>query len=249
MIFLCFSSKDRHSIVESFLYHLRNCGMETWYDRSKIVLGDERNYKNFNEGILQNKYSLIILSKNTIESVCANEEIDIIYKQYKTGKMTVFPVFYELKARDLPMKYKWMTSLVYKELKASDGTLGTCNHIVVKFLNDLIIAEKYKTIEDCTNMLNKAGEKYISTILSNYLQIDHQNYNAKISLVYCVYQYCTTKIAQIKPLVSLPFEHMFAINKLNLKIDSREVLILELSSVLLLNQLARMIQDKNDNLT
>ena len=49
MLFFCFSSKDRHSIVESILFHLTNYGLPVWYDRHKMLLGDERDNKNFDE--------------------------------------------------------------------------------------------------------------------------------------------------------------------------------------------------------
>ena len=77
-VFLCFSSKDRYEIVESIHYHLANIGIPTWYDRKEILMGDNRNYKNFTEGVCGCKYAIIILSLNAINSVCANEEIDLI---------------------------------------------------------------------------------------------------------------------------------------------------------------------------
>lgn len=80
MLFFCFSSKDRHSIVESILFHLTNYGLPVWYDRHKMLLGDERDNKNFDEGVKACNYSIIILSANTIASECANEEIDLIYQ-------------------------------------------------------------------------------------------------------------------------------------------------------------------------
>lgn len=45
MIFLCFSSGDRYSIVKSCLYHLKNYGYETWYDYHELILGDKKREK------------------------------------------------------------------------------------------------------------------------------------------------------------------------------------------------------------
>ena len=108
MLFFCFSSKDRHSIVESILFHLTNYGLPVWYDRHKMLLGDERDNKNFDEGVKACNYSIIILSANTIASECANEEIDLIYQRYKQHKMYVFPIFFNIKASQLPEKYCWI---------------------------------------------------------------------------------------------------------------------------------------------
>ena len=59
-VFLCFSSKDRYEIVESIYYHLKNFGVSVWYDRAEILMGDNRNQKNFTEGVCRcNLYSRI----------------------------------------------------------------------------------------------------------------------------------------------------------------------------------------------
>ena len=116
MLFFCFSSKDRHSIVESILFHLTNYGLPVWYDRHKMLLGDERDNKNFDEGVKACNYSIIILSANTIASECANEEIDLIYQRYKQHKMYVFPIFFNIKASQLPEKYCWMKTAAESHL-------------------------------------------------------------------------------------------------------------------------------------
>lgn len=142
MLFFCFSSKDRHPIVESILFHLTNYGLPVWYDRHKMLLGDERDYKNFDEGVNSCNYAIIILSKNTIKSTCANEEIDLIYEKFKRRQMYVFPLFFNIKASDLPKKYTWMTKLVYKELTIGNDSRSACNHIICRILLDEI--QKYK---------------------------------------------------------------------------------------------------------
>ena len=93
MLFFCFSSKDRHSIVESILFHLTNYGLPVWYDRHKMLLGDERDNKNFDEGVKACNYSIIILSANTIASECANEEIDLIIRDINSIKCMCFLYF------------------------------------------------------------------------------------------------------------------------------------------------------------
>lgn len=97
MLLFCFSSKDRHSIVESMPFHLTNYGIPVWYDRHKMLLGDERDYKNFDKGVNSCNYDVIILSQNTINSQCANEEINLIHENHKKRQTYVFPLFYNLR--------------------------------------------------------------------------------------------------------------------------------------------------------
>ena len=82
MIFLCFSSKDRYTIVESIMYHLKNYGLSVWYDYHKLILGDDRDYRNLIEGIEQNNYAIVLLTENVFDCVCANDELNVIHRQY-----------------------------------------------------------------------------------------------------------------------------------------------------------------------
>lgn len=179
MIFLCFSSKDRYDIVESIYYHIKNLGISVWYDRNEILMGDDRDYKNFVEGVDSCKYAIIILSPNSIESVCANEEIDLIYNRYKIGKVYVFPVFYNISANKIPEKYLWMTKLIYKELNISIDSRGLCNHVICKYLLDQVKLLKYQSINELKNL----SIPYLSLIIDSYSEVDGNNYNARIALL------------------------------------------------------------------
>lgn len=190
MLFFCFSSKDRHSIVESILFHLTNYGLPVWYDRHKMLLGDERDNKNFDEGVKACNYSIIILSANTIASECANEEIDLIYQRYKQHKMYVFPIFFNIKASQLPEKYCWMKRLVYKELTVANDSRSACNHIICKVTLDELQKYKIKTINEYLKLYkNNKAFSYLTELIDSYCKISDENYNAQIALLYagCLY--------------------------------------------------------------
>lgn len=91
-IFICFSAKDRYDIAQPIVYHLKNYGIDVWYDRYEMVMGDNRLKKNIEEGAGTSKYAIIILSSNTITSLCAREEIQILKSRYFKGEVTIFPV-------------------------------------------------------------------------------------------------------------------------------------------------------------
>ncbi len=238
MIFFCFSSKDRYTVVESFLYHIKNFGFKVWYDRHDIILGDNRNYVNFVEGIEMNSYSVIILTENTMNSICANEEIDLIKAKYNKGEMTVFPIYYNLKASELPQKYQWMNNLVYKELTPSTGSLGACNHIFTKILKDKIVGPHYNIL-DFTNYYSKLEKKdpFISKMLESYLLIDSNNFNSRISIMYSLYSYIELNHdVQLHSLYfKKGFERIFNLSKLSIDIDLRELLYCEYLLLIILN--------------
>lgn len=230
MIFFCFSSKDRYTVVEPIFFHVKNFGFDVWYDRHDIVLGDNRNYVNFVEGVENNKFAIIILSQNTINSICANEEIDLIKAKYEKGEMTVFPLYYKLKAEELPEQYEWLNTMVYKELDDSTGTLSACNHIFTKVLKSTI-THKYKNLSTFANYYSTLEERdeYIEHLLTSYFIIDEKNYNARITILYAIYSYInyTYKTPSTPIYCTKGFERTFSLTKLNIDLDLREILYCE----------------------
>ena len=238
MLFLCFSSKDRNDIVEALLFHLSNYGISVWYDRNKILMGDDRNYKNFVEGVGGCNYAVVILSPNCVSSVCANEEIDLIHDRHKKGRVTVFPIFYKIEAEAVPEKYNWMKKMVYKELSARDDSRGACNHIMCKLLVDELEKYRIRSLQAFTDICRPySAHQYIARILRTYDEISHENRNARIALLYAAFQFIVTHycLDSIPAFYYKGIERIFLETKLNIHIDLRETLIVERSFLLLLN--------------
>lgn len=238
MIFFCFSSKDRHNVVEAILYHLTNFEIPVWYDRHKMLLGDDRNFKNFEDGVNKADYYLIILSPNAISSVCANEEIDLIKNQCLEGGGTVFPLFYNIKADEIPEKFSWLKKYVYKEINGKIDVYSACNHIICRLLLDELSKYKYQTIEDIYNRcLSIPIQKYVVSLLFSYKQIDDSNYNAKIAILYALFIYIKSSydLTCVPKFYYSGIEKLFNEAKLNLETELREILICERSCILLLN--------------
>ncbi len=224
MIFLCFSSKDRYDIVESVYYHIKNIGIPIWYDRNEILMGNNRNYKNFVEGVESCNYAIIILSPNSISSIYANEEIDLIYKRYQNNLTYVFPVFYNIGVQDVPPKYNWMKELVYKELNISTDSRGLCNHVICKYLEDSIKMLTYHSLEE----LEGRSDEFINSLIHHYLQVDGENYNARIALLFSAIKYIEVHLKiNLPTYCSKGSTYLFNETKLSLPMDQRETMIFE----------------------
>ena len=231
MIFLCFSSKDRTRIAESIFYHIHNIGLSIWYDRNEILMGDDRNYKNFVEGVDSCEYAIIVLSQNAINSVCANEEIDLIHNKFLKKETYIFPVFYNITARDIPNKYDWMTELVYKELNDSTDSRGLCNHVVCKVLNDILQNLKYNDINSIVSFL---GEP-LKELIESYISTDTGNYNARAALLYSGMLFMKKQNPGIPDYCEKGITFLFNETKLSLPLDWREILIFERLFIIMAN--------------
>lgn len=235
MIFLCFSSKDRYTIVESVMYHLKNYGLSVWYDYHKLILGDNRDYKNLKEGIEQNNHAIIIVTNNIFDCVCANDEINVIHKQYIAGKIHVFPIFYKISAFELPSKYQWLCRLIYNEVDDNTGTLLTCNQIILKYIMD---KNNMYNIKDLINYRKMSfQDNFIIEMLSIYFEIDSDNINVRMLALFSVFKYLMCKYTSYTypDYCIRTFRRLYDLTKLKLKIDWKELSILENSLLLMLN--------------
>lgn len=233
MIFICLSSKDRN-LVESIVYHLKNLALPVWYDRHEILMSEDRDYKNFIEGISNKKYSIVIFSKNAMESQYVNEELKLIKKMHTNKKMNIFVLFYDINPNELPEKYKWMTTLVYKEITNETGTLSACNHIICKISKNEILEKKMRNFNDIIKMSNN---KYIVKMLNTYFEVDGNNFNARITLIYSIYQYilCNNDFSNVPHYYYYGIERLFMETKLDLISDLRDIQIIENLLILLIN--------------
>ena len=64
-VFICFAAEDRYIIAEPIVHHLKNYGIDIWYDRYTMVLGDNRVEKNLKEGAENCKQCQILPSRHS----------------------------------------------------------------------------------------------------------------------------------------------------------------------------------------
>lgn len=236
-IFICFSARDRYSIVQPIVYHLKNYGINVWYDRYELLMGDDRVEKNIEEGAGLCEYALIVLSSNTIESICAKEEIQILKTRYYKNEVVIFPVLYEIKPCNIPSEFSWIRTLIFKEVNRTSGTLEICNHIACRITQDIISFCKCKSIKEIINA-NLPLPKSVNTLLDKYIQIDSANLNSRITLLYAIYTIVQSNYSTASHICEIPtkvFERLFAETILSLPVDYRDIWLLENSLCILID--------------
>lgn len=202
-------------------------------------MGDNRIEKNLNEGASKCKYALIILSKDTEQSVCAMEEISILERKYYASDVTLFPVLYELSPEDIPYTLQWIKKLIYKEIDRNTGTLEICNHIACKITGDILKGYPYQCIIDFLNYCESMLSPIINRLLNSYQAIDCENLNSRVTLLYAAYLQIihshNIHVDSTLTIVTKTFERLFSETRLNLAIDYRELWLLENCICILIN--------------
>lgn len=239
MIFLCFSSGDRYSIVKSCLYHLRNYGYETWYDYHELILGDKKREKNFEKAIETCDYFIIIYSKNFFNSPCAINEESLIFAETSKRNIAIFPLLYNIKYNELPSNSQnKIENLIYNEITDSTGCIAPVNQIIVRILlNQMGYDELAITPSITRSLIKKLDDVFLKSILSEYLNISKENFNARISFLYCIYKYIESNaiLDNIPPHYSQTISYLSHYTKLNIPYNHKEIIIAELIIIGMIN--------------
>lgn len=238
MIFLCFSSQDRYTIVKSCLYHLKNYGYDTWYDYHELILGDKKREKNFVHAIQSCNYFIIIYSNNLLESPCAIAEESLIFAEADKRNISIFPLLYNIKFNELPVETQnRIENLIYNEVTNETGCIASVNQIVVKMLLDEMGYNELDFTPHITPvMIEQLFDNYLKTILSVYINLSKDNFNACACILFCAYKY----IKEYFLFVNIPehysqiMEYLFHYTKLNIPYNHKEIIIMELVIINLL---------------
>lgn len=248
-IFVCFAAEDRYTVAEPIVYHMKNYGFPVWYDRTELLMGDNRVRKNLFEGAGQSKYVIAVISKNSAASECFKEELEVVRKRYYKSEVTVFPVIYEISPQKLPNDLQWICELIFKEIYKSSGTREVCNHIACKITNDFLADYEQKNLYSIATNCNIPN--LIKRFIETYLSINNENLNARISILYSLNMtiqniYIDNSISNdYINLVSRIFTRLFDETKLNLKIDYRNLWMLENAICLLINIYLESLTDSS----
>lgn len=226
-VFLCFAAKDRYNIAEPIVHNLLNYGVNLWYDRHKMIVGENLIVENIINGACKCNYAIIIISSNTINSKCACNEISNLYHRYKTGNVFIFPVLYEILPEDIPDVFIWIKELIFKEVTVKSGAYQLCNHIICKITQDIALELKYNSFDKIIS--HKSIPKTVCKMIESYNYVDSGNFNSRISILYCMYIVLSENlsISNNDKLIKRIFNRFFDETKLNLSIDYKNLRILE----------------------
>jgi hypothetical protein len=237
VIFLCFSSGERYTAVKSCLYHLKNFGMPVWYDYHELILGDNKKEKNFRNAINQCVYFIIIYSHNFFKSPCAMNEEELIFSELKNRSITIFPLLYNIKFDELPNKQKSrLENIIYNEISNKCGCLLSVNQIISKiFIDKLGRSSLDITPKIEIEYANKTNDKFIKSILNAYIQLAYDNFDTRISILYCLYKYmiAVSSDYEYPDYIIKAMDYLFTTSKLHIPLNHEEIIIGELSLMLM----------------
>ena len=236
MFFICFSHVERYTVAQSLAYHLRNFGYEVWYDYDELFIGDNGDYLNFDVGLYKANYIIVILSVSLFQSPCAIAELKEIYKIYLQNKSVIIPLLYNMTSQEIPMRFTWISNLIYAEITTSSGTLDVATQISAKYLEDVVRINHY-TIPMDFICQDESIYIFLSNLIKCYTGIDKNNINARATLLYilCTFLNNFFELLHAPYYCTKSIEYLYQKTNLNIPINFKELSIMENSIIILLN--------------
>lgn len=210
MIFIGYSSKDRYSVVEPILFHLKHFGLRVWYDFHDMFLGDNRYQENFVHGIEAASYIIFIISPHFFESKCAIEELLFAKKLIEESRAVFFPVFYDLAPDELPDQMDWMHNIIYNEVRSDSGTRHVAYQIAERIFRDETQALPYQSLVALAEG-NHFHDCYANRLIESWSCVDERSYGVRIGILYSLYQY----LPPIKTKYNAAIQYIFTLLQLN----------------------------------
>lgn len=188
LVFLCFSVKDRLPLVNDFYHFLSNFGLEVWYDRKNIYLGDNRREKNIELGAENQNvnYAVIFYSDNFKNGNICLEEFEILVNRYNKDEVFLFPVFISKVPQNIDEKFQLCKTLVFKQIQDQSDFSALALHIIAKITSDEINNAKYKSIHEIELNYDDKTSIYYKLIVE-YQNIKKTNYNMRIASFFSLY--------------------------------------------------------------
>ena len=237
MIFIGYSNQDRYEIVEPRVFHLKNYGIDVWYDFHDMFLSDNRFHENFEIGIGGSQYVIFIISHSFFNSNCAVEELKYAQSLYEKGEIILFPILYLIKASELPNEYSWIKKIIYNEVTEQSGTLFVTNQIIEKMLHDESKTLPLRSFPEISEYLNKQSNTYLNKLIETYLSLDMPNYSAKMALLYAAYLYIyAEENTKFDTYIDKIINRIVTFTSLNISLDHLSFSIFQLTVLIALNK-------------
>jgi hypothetical protein len=97
-VFISYASEDRDEVAEPLAQHLRSEGLNVWFDRFELRLGDSLHAR-IDEGLARCKYGVVIVSDNFFRKHFPMRELQGLTQREVEGQKVILPVWHRITAK------------------------------------------------------------------------------------------------------------------------------------------------------
>jgi hypothetical protein len=126
-VFICHASEDKESIADPLYEALTEAGLEVWYDKSTLKLGD-RLHKSIDIGIAKSGYGIVILSESFFRKDWPQRELEGLAAKELEGQKVILPIWHNVNAAFVRSKSLLLSGLV--AISTTEGIGNIVNKVL-----------------------------------------------------------------------------------------------------------------------
>lgn len=190
-IFLSFSGEGRELYAIEFLDIYSRLGLNCWYDRHELYLGDKLHETIIEKGINKSDYCVLFINKNFLNKNWPCEEANSFYDCYvDSPDQRIFPILIDVTKEDVEKsKISRILEVKYQFLN-NDNSL---QNIAIQILNCILHVELMKNqIKDMDAVmayykrLSKHSHINIYNALKVLSRISNIDYRSRAAILICL---------------------------------------------------------------
>jgi hypothetical protein len=202
-VFICHASEDKDSFVRELALALQESDLKVWYDEFSLKLGDSLGRK-IDEGLLNSRYGLIILSKHFFAKPWPQTELEgLVLRENSSGDKVILPIWHGVEKEEV-MKYsprladkiackssegtKRVIDMILEAVKTSSADIGsgteTERENIEKDSHDrLLIANAINNIAQRQKKIWKSGFTELEELAKTGLAINLDSWELMFDIV------------------------------------------------------------------
>ena len=158
--FISHASEDKEIFVEPLANALRGSGLNVWYDRFELKLGDSLREK-IDQGLANSRYGVVVLSRAFFSKEWPKSELDaLVTRQNNEGKKVILPIWHDVTADEVK---KFSPILASKmAARSTDGieavvvqVVDICNEEETKPTSVFQVGQSYGLREQCLEIIRQ----------------------------------------------------------------------------------------------
>jgi len=104
-VFISHASEDKEKFVIPLVERLKNFGVEVWFDKFTLKIGDSLS-KSINEGLKESNYGVLIISKAFMGKNYTEFELTSLLNKEIGNRKIILPIWYDVNEEEVK-KYNY----------------------------------------------------------------------------------------------------------------------------------------------
>lgn len=102
-VFISHASEDKDDFVRPFANHLKDSGLNVWYDEFELRIGDSLR-RAIDNGLANSRFGIVVLSESFFNKEWPQRELDGLFAREVNGEKVILPIWHKITKNEV-LKY------------------------------------------------------------------------------------------------------------------------------------------------